>query len=106
MTSLLIYTLGFPASIHLSFDIIYKYYSLLEDIYACTSVIPTPLQRLCLLLWHAQAAFPNGPQLGPAGVQLGPNYAQLGPNWGPYGMLLGWWFKHASILFTYQLAGG
>ena len=52
MTSLLIYKFGFPGSIHLSFDIIYKYYSLLEDIYACTSVIQTPLQRLCLLLWH------------------------------------------------------
>ena len=36
-----------------------------------------------------QAAFPNGPQLGPTGAQLGPNLAQPGPNWGPYGMLLG-----------------
>ena len=45
----------------------------------------------------SQAAFPNGPQLGPKLgpnlAQLGPNWgptgAQLGPNWGPYGMLRG-----------------
>ena len=33
-----------------------------------------------------QAAFQNGPQLGPTGAQLCP----AGANWGPYGMLLGY----------------
>ena len=44
----------------------------------------------------AQAAFPNGPQLGPSGAHLGPNRgptgAQPGPTWNAA------WVSHTGVM--------